>query len=64
MFVWANDLMRGDDAKRSVVIASMNMFSIAVYILQRRQEKQEELAYSPGVEGQIAKESLEADSKA
>lgn len=32
MFAWANDLMRGDDAKRSVVIASMNMFSIAVYM--------------------------------
>ena len=32
MFAWANDLIRGDDAKRSVVIASMNMFSIAVYM--------------------------------
>lgn len=32
MFAWANDLTRGDDAKRSVVIASMNMFSVAVYM--------------------------------
>lgn len=32
MFAWANDLTRGDDAKRSVVITSMNMFSIAVYM--------------------------------
>ena len=32
MFAWANDLIRGDDAKRSVIIASMNMFSIAVYM--------------------------------
>ncbi|KAJ9651983.1 hypothetical protein H2198_008762 [Neophaeococcomyces mojaviensis] len=32
MFAWANDMMRGDDAKRSVVIACMNMFSIAVYM--------------------------------
>jgi ACS family pantothenate transporter-like MFS transporter len=31
-FAWANDLTREDDAKRSVVIASMNMFSIAVYM--------------------------------
>ena len=31
-FAWANDLMRADDAKRSVVIASMNMFSIAIYM--------------------------------
>ena len=32
MFAWANDLIRGDDAKRSVVIACMNMFSVAVYL--------------------------------
>ncbi|KAK5102559.1 hypothetical protein LTR70_000417 [Exophiala xenobiotica] len=32
MFAWANDLIRGDDAKRSVIIACMNMFSIAVYM--------------------------------
>ena len=32
MFAWANDLIRRDDAKRSVVIASMNMFSVAVYL--------------------------------
>ncbi|KAK5109247.1 hypothetical protein LTR62_007229 [Meristemomyces frigidus] len=32
MFAWANDLIRGDDAKRSVVLASMNMFSAAVYL--------------------------------
>ena len=32
MFAWANDLMRRDDAKRSVVIASMNMSSVAVYL--------------------------------
>ncbi len=32
MFAWANDLTRTDDAKRSVVIASMNMFSVAVYL--------------------------------
>ena len=32
MFAWANDLIRADDAKRSVVIASMNMFSIAIYM--------------------------------
>lgn len=32
MFAWANDLTRKDDAKRSVVIASMNMFSVAVYL--------------------------------
>ncbi|KAI5364755.1 Putative major facilitator superfamily, MFS transporter superfamily [Septoria linicola] len=31
-FAWANDLTRQDDAKRSVVIASMNMFSVAVYL--------------------------------
>ena len=31
-FAWANDLIRRDDAKRSVVIASMNMFSVAVYL--------------------------------
>lgn len=31
-FAWANDLTRHDDAKRSVVIASMNMFSVAVYL--------------------------------
>ncbi|KAF2717611.1 MFS general substrate transporter [Polychaeton citri CBS 116435] len=32
MFAWANDLMRKDDAKRAVVISSMNMFSTAVYM--------------------------------
>jgi MFS transporter, ACS family, pantothenate transporter len=32
MFAWANDLTRHDDAKRSVVIASMNMFSVAIYL--------------------------------
>ncbi|KAK5089025.1 hypothetical protein LTR05_003249 [Lithohypha guttulata] len=32
MFAWANDLIRSDDAKRSVIIACMNMFSIAVYM--------------------------------
>ncbi len=32
MFAWANDMTRHDDAKRSVVIASMNMFSVAVYL--------------------------------
>ncbi|ETN42740.1 uncharacterized protein HMPREF1541_01898 [Cyphellophora europaea CBS 101466] len=32
MFAWANDLTRHDDAKRSVVLASMNMFSVAVYM--------------------------------
>ncbi|CZT21465.1 related to permease of the major facilitator superfamily [Ramularia collo-cygni] len=31
-FAWANDLMRGDDAKRAVVLASMNLFSVAVYL--------------------------------
>jgi ACS family pantothenate transporter-like MFS transporter len=31
-FAWANDLTRGDDAKRSIVIASMNMLSIAFYM--------------------------------
>ncbi|KAK4501010.1 hypothetical protein PRZ48_006816 [Zasmidium cellare] len=31
-FAWANDLTRKDDAKRSIVIASMNMFSVAVYL--------------------------------
>jgi MFS transporter, ACS family, pantothenate transporter len=32
MFAWANDLCREDDAKRSVIIASMQTFSIAVYM--------------------------------
>ena len=32
IFAWANDLIRGDDAKRAVVLASMNMFSTAVYL--------------------------------
>jgi MFS transporter, ACS family, pantothenate transporter len=32
MFAWANDLTRHDDAKRAIVIASMNMFSIAIYM--------------------------------
>lgn len=32
MFAWANDLTRHDDAKRSVIIASMNMFSVAIYL--------------------------------
>lgn len=31
-FAWANDLTRKDDAKRSIVIACMNMFSVAVYL--------------------------------
>lgn len=31
-FAWANDLTRHDDAMRSVVLASMNMFSIAFYL--------------------------------
>ena len=31
-FAWANDLIRRDDAKRSVVLACMNMFSVAVYL--------------------------------
>lgn len=31
-FAWANDLTRDDDAKRSIVIASMNMLSIAFYM--------------------------------
>lgn len=32
MFAWANDLLRSDDAKRAVVIASMNMFAQAFYM--------------------------------
>jgi MFS transporter, ACS family, pantothenate transporter len=32
MFAWANDLCREDDAKRSIIIASMQTFSIAVYM--------------------------------
>ena len=32
MFAWANDLTRKDDAKRSVILASMNLFSVAVYL--------------------------------
>lgn len=32
MFVWANDLTRKDDAKRAIVLASMNTFAIAVYM--------------------------------
>lgn len=32
MFAWANDLCRQDDAKRSIIIASMQTFSIAVYM--------------------------------
>lgn len=32
MFAWANDMIRRDDAKRAIVIASMNMFSVAVYL--------------------------------
>lgn len=32
MFAWANDLIRHDDAKRAVVISSMNMLSVAVYL--------------------------------
>ena len=32
MFAWANDMIRRDDAKRSIIIASMNMFSVAVYL--------------------------------
>lgn len=31
-FAWANDLTRDDDAKRSIVLASMNLFSVAVYL--------------------------------
>ncbi|KAK4622663.1 Pantothenate transporter FEN2 [Fulvia fulva] len=31
-FAWANDLTRNDDAKRAVVISSMNLFSVAVYL--------------------------------
>ncbi|EME43195.1 hypothetical protein DOTSEDRAFT_72543 [Dothistroma septosporum NZE10] len=31
-FAWANDLTRKDDAKRAIVISSMNMFSVAVYL--------------------------------
>ena len=31
-FAWANDLTRADDAKRAVIIASMNMLSIAFYM--------------------------------
>ncbi|CAK3937685.1 Pantothenate transporter FEN2 [Lecanosticta acicola] len=31
-FAWANDLTRKDDAKRSIVVACMNMFSVAVYL--------------------------------
>lgn len=31
-FAWANDLTRKDDAKRAVVLSSMNMFSVAVYL--------------------------------
>lgn len=31
-FAWANDLTRDDDAKRAVVLSSMNMFSVAVYL--------------------------------
>lgn len=31
-FAWANDLTREDDAKRAVVLASMNLFSVAVYL--------------------------------
>lgn len=31
-FAWVNDLTREDDAKRSIVIASMNLFSTAVYL--------------------------------
>lgn len=32
MFAWANDLTRKDDAKRAIIISSMNMFSVAVRI--------------------------------
>jgi ACS family pantothenate transporter-like MFS transporter len=32
MFAWANHLCRHDDAKRTVVLSSMNMFAIAVYM--------------------------------
>ena len=32
MFAWANDLLWRDDAKRSIVIASMNTLAIAVYM--------------------------------
>jgi len=32
MFAWANDMTRGDDAKRAVIISCMNMFSVAVYL--------------------------------
>lgn len=33
MFAWASDLCREDDAKRSIIIASMQTFSVVVYIL-------------------------------
>lgn len=32
MFAWANELCRRDDAKRSIIIASMQTFSTAVYM--------------------------------
>ena len=32
MFAWANDLTRHDDAKRAVIMSSMNMLSVAVYM--------------------------------
>lgn len=32
MFAWANNLCREDDAKRGVILASMNTFAIAVYM--------------------------------
>jgi ACS family pantothenate transporter-like MFS transporter len=32
MFAWANDVLRNDDAKRAVVLASMNMFAQAFYM--------------------------------
>lgn len=32
MFAWANDVLRSDDAQRSIVIASMNMFAQAFYM--------------------------------
>jgi ACS family pantothenate transporter-like MFS transporter len=32
LFAWANDLTKDDDAKRSVILAGMNTFAIAVYM--------------------------------
>lgn len=32
LFAWANDLTKDDDAKRSIILAGMNTFAIAVYM--------------------------------